>query len=1183
MKKYLFVIIVLAFCFPQFLDAENRRHFIILQDNSGSYWEKNNRLKINTIQDGIIALFNNEDKGDGYNLLSKEHSQNILFFDSNNDEITFLWFVADLAGNVNFYNNTNGEYQRFEEYFFTSGVNYSYKKSSKSAETFLKENFSERPKLNSIPYYKGTLNYYSFTSMAYPLCLDVIDADYSEEYIILIISDFKIGSTFGNKQDKSLFETAFKEKSDAVLKRVSFLKGQFVTVDFCDNYVGKGDGMIGYYAYKLRPNAGYPNPENIEVRINSNLIFDQTSFDSDQYSLRESEIVFQHNKDLSISEIGMELFLSSGEKVYKDISSVVQEENGHFKISKIENIVLPNIRNDSSNFDSEVRFVFKGNYSLGGEENASMKYVFDTRQSLNRTNFILKTKISKKQMSLFLISAFLLAVAVAAFILIKKGKPKGIQLKYNRFNDSYETIDFSPNGTGKVHTDYKYWSADDEQNGFEIKIEGRFEYANFNKFYNWKEKTGYPVRVYPRFKEVPGFSIDIYEENGTKHSSQEDTPIEIDGFNDGKFSFVYRFWKRTPDPITMPIKFGVGAYLSSTNNGLLSFELEKVMPQYEFHVGPDFGDVWLGVDPGTTGSCIAVGTRTSDLTMQKNKEGKDKITHSTIVIKEEGLDDGSEASIRKNVVFGDQANAMKDAKNKFLSIKKLLGYNEKFKIVGKKDRVSKEEFYEVESSFLSTLLIEGLLKEHYDFVNNNGNEFPQFLNNGVFAPQRAVFAIPNNFTAAKIQQLRDCIFNVEKLTLKEVRFIYEAEAIIVNYLNNPKVKEKETKQKSQTGENVFIFDMGGATINATLANVKRRKDRNDWIYEINIISKLGYGIGGDTIDYAYLKWIFSKSDTYEILNTKNPFVTDKEMMIERRGLKEEVLKLKKSTINNFNRVQSSKLIDRIDISTFNGYDLGLKDDEEGWIDPFEADIEKTKNSFLYSDYFEKLVWKNIRDIIGDILKICSVKSVHSIDTVIMSGRSSHFPRVKEIVETSIKKEFDPDIILLGLEESKSAVARGACYYGIQNNRIRLNNMTTNGAFGVIQTISQSEPSRFIQLIGDGEEFRNGVIHGVQRINECQDFTFDGKRVHFCQVMGVDPASIVSNAEKHKYTEIASIEAKPLKIQAVQIAITDKDKIQCGATDVNGDPQPKVPVEAVVCDSDIMSCNDEQYTFFVKQL
>ena len=1184
MKKYYCLLLIVFFvCLSCFSKADNRRHFIILQDNSGSYYSFS-RQDIEALQNEVVALFDNQYNGDGFDLLSKECSQGIQFFDSNNDEISFLWFVADQAGNVNFYNNTDGEYQYFEEYFFTYGKNPSFKGLAKGSKEFLEENFSNRPALNSTSNYGGFLSVYSFTSLAYPLCLDILNTDYCQEYVILIVSDFKSGSTFGNKRDESIFRDAFRLKADSVLSRVAFLNGQFVTADLCNHYIGKGAEIIGYYAYKIKPNVGYPKPEIIEVRINSNIVFDQVSYEEGVYSLRESEIVFQHSDDFSIREIGMEISLPSGDKCYKDITTETHEKDGCIKINSIRGIVLPNVINDSSEFPSEIRFVIKGNYDLGGVNNSSIKYVFDSTRSLGKSNFNLKTKLSTTQMTSIICMTLLLIGALLALVFVRKGKPQGIKIKFNHFNDSYETIDFSPEGSGKVHTDYKYWSEQDEENGFEITIQGRFDYLNLNKWYNWKQKSGNPVRVRPRIKPVDGFSIFVTD--GSKISTTEDQPIEIDAFKDGKFSFVFRFKRMFSEKaITEPIKFEIGAVLESTFKGMIRhFELERTM-KYEFHIGPDLGNVWLGVDPGTTGSCVAVATTVNDLTIEQDSNGKDKIIPSVIAINPDGLE---RDSIRKNMVFGSKADALQSediiSKNKFLSIKKLLGYNDKFKLLGKKD--GKRYSVEVDSSLLSTLLIEGLLNQQKVYIESDRTRFDGFFgNDGEYAPKRAVFAIPNNFTAAKMQQLHDCIFGVENLTIKEVRFIYEAEAIIVNYINNGS-KSNVEQQKKAEGETIFIFDMGGATINATLANVKYRQGQEgkDWVYDINIICKLGYGIGGDTIDYAYLKWIFSKSDSYPILKEKDPFGSDKDMMAERRKLKNEVLtKLKINTINNYKQdKKGTQLIDRMDIKNFNGYGLSLLGEDEGG-DPFIKDIKNDKSSFLYGPIFREYVWDNIRAIINDVLTKCSKESESpiNINTVIMSGRSSHFPRVSEIVEQSIKKKVEHyNFILLDLEESKSAVARGACYYGVMNNRIRLNNMTTNGAFGVIQTVSLNQPSSFIKLIGDGEEFQNGVVTGESSIDECQGFELDGRRVRFCQVMGVDPDKIIAKAEKHKYTELASLRADTFRIKSVHISVSDKDKIQCSVTDVQGTPQP--PVEAVVCDSDITACNDEQYTFFVKQ-
>ena len=302
-------------------------------------------------------------------------------------------------------------------------------------------------------------------------------------------------------------------------------------------------------------------------------------------------------------------------------------------------------------------------------------------------------------------------------------------------------------------------------------------------------------------------------------------------------------------------------------------------------------------------------------------------------------------------------------------------------------------------------------------------------------------------------------------------------------------------------------------------------------------------------------------------------------MSKRRAYKNSILELKKQLIQNFS--SKRKLLDRSDLDRYFGAALIEDADGDTSGDIFEKEIQNNKNSFLYGKEFEELVWSNIESIVKDILTVCKDKGVNELNTVIMSGRSSHFPRVKETVAEVVKSSFkNATIKLLGLEESKSAVAKGACYYGIANAKIKLHNRTVNGVFGVIQTLDIHKGSCiFHRLIDDGTEFKDGMATGSCPIEQEREFAYDNRKVKFCQVMGVDAEHVIENGEKHKYTEIATIKAQPFAIKDVQITVTEKDKVICSVTDVNDNVRR--PVEGVVNDADIVACNDEQYTFFIK--
>lgn len=1166
MKKVFVLICLVLTAFH--ISAQNRRTFIILQDNSGSYYNSSNS-DIQHIQNSLKKLFNNEQILDEYSLISRELKQGIPFYDRDLDNVHFFWFVADQADNVNYFYNSDGSYGKFEDYFFSKAIE---QNNQETINSYFSRVFSNRPSLKSA--YNGYgISTYSFTSFAYPLCLDILPSDYSKEYIVILISDFKAGSTFGNKQDEKIFRDAFRSKAQSVLKRVSYLNSQFVKIDLGDYYKDAGyNSIIGFYAFKIRPNAGAPNPENIDVRIDSDIHFEQEYFGGDSYRIEPTKVVFNHSKNLSIDNVFLEFSLPNGTVVRREITPAMNENNGTFTFNSINDITLPDIIN-SFKGTIDLRYLFNTSFIVDEANQQSIKYTFETNRTIDNTNFTFQTKLSNMEISAIVAAIILSLFAIVIVVLWRKGKPVGILTKFSRFNDSYESYDYSAEGLGKTHTDYKCWSISDQtKGGFEIKVYGRLDYQQHNKFYNWQENSGYLVRIYPSKLTCPA-GFEAYISGAGKISNNANMPIEItDAFNDSRFEFSVIFRDKGA-VIDEPLPFSFEIELVSVNNGIRSFNVSTRV-SYQFHIGPDLGNVWLGLDPGTTGSCIAIATSSDDLTVEQNNN-EDLISPSVILIPTDKLKSSSKDEIRSVARFGHKAQAVKnesDTMRKFVSIKKLLGYNTTYSLGTTKKGVE----LSVDSAFLSTLMVEKLMEQHQAYIEANKDDYPQFFENDIYAPKRAVIAIPNNFTASKIEHLRECVLDVKDSSIKELRFIYEAEAILVNYINSGDAKEKE--QESARGENIFIFDMGGATINTTLANVKRRRRKNDLVWEIEVISKLGYGVGGDTIDYAYLQWIYSKSDEYNILAQNNPFGVHSSMdMKGRRKLKDAVLELKKQTIRNYESNEEN-LIDRYHIAQFNGYSLPMKDEGDVFVD----DIKNGKNSFLYSKWFEEYVYNNVRSIVGDVLYVCEKKSINHLDTILMSGRSSHFPRIKETVESVVKSSgLEPDISLLPLTESKSAVAKGACYYGVLNSRIILQNITINGVFGVIQKTEPNKAPMFHKLIDDGDTFDNGFKTGKAYIRESQGFTFDGGVVRFCQVMGVNPTEIIAKNEKHKYSVVATIPAQPFPVQEVQISITDKDKILCSITNTNGDTIP--PVEAIVRDSDIMACNDEQYTFFVKQL
>jgi molecular chaperone DnaK (HSP70) len=1178
-----------------------RRHIIVLYDNSGSFHNTNYTSQIDVINHKLIDLFNNRLIDSRFNNLSIEKENGIDFFDPAMDEVSFFWFVAKRQDNLYFLSSSKSDdqnlLQKFARKYFSVGINSTYSTSNENISKYVDSNVKIRPdykfsyldesynRLHNAT--KSWMGDYSFTAYTYPIIWDVLQTNYSKEYIIIIVSDFLSGSDFGNKQDETKFRSVYnaggKDLATPMLERIDVLQNKFFKIDYFDYSIATGyqsnnnPVILGILAFKLRPNTGYPEVEKTNLMLNSNIHFTQKNFESDIYNIEPVTVSFGHNKQLLVNKINTLIF--DGDSVIA--STNISNDTIRFD-SVTLNYTLPTteiqIKNhrtkqDFTSNNYSIKYVFYTDYDLG--ESTFIKYTHEVNRNLDVNNFEFLTQLSLKQKIIMTVFIFLLIIFLVFYIIRMLGKPTGILLRMATFTDNYESADFSENGKGKILTDYMNWTETEEDNKqFKIKISGKFSYRYSNKFFNWKEQTGFPVSITPNSLIAPnGFAVHV--ECGISFTNSSEHPVNFDkAFKKGEFEFYIVYKKEEDIKVTEPQYFSFDIEVGSINGGIQKFSCSK-HKRYDFHVGPELGSVWVGIDPGTTGSCIASATNNEDLVIEQ-RNGEDRIIPSEIVIDPGKIKQQSEDQIREACYFGERAAASKDEKFiRFISMKKLIGYADKFIL---KDSI------ELDSKLLSSLLIEYLYTEHKKYISKLRQTHSQFFeNNGKYAPQRLAVAIPNNFTATKIQHLKDSIEEIPNSPFKEIRFIYEAEAILVNYINQSNANEK--KQMSESGETVFVYDMGGATINATLANIKRIQKNDKKEFHITIISKLGYGIGGDTIDYAFIKWIYSKKDSYPQLSSTDPFISGNMNIRDRQDLKKAILQLKIDSVKNSREEEGTNLLNRDYIANkLNRLELTKKVDENGYLtnnDPFYKQCLNGPESFLHDPIFKEYIWDNIESIVSDIMSICANKGIISLDTVIMSGRSSLFPMVKETVEKTIsaKSKYKPKFIQLSMAESKSAVAKGACYFGTQKKSIILRNRTTNGVFGVIQKFLPAESAHFHRLINAGVDFsEKGTVDNSVSVTKQKDFGWDGYKVRFCQVMGVNPEQIIANNERHKFSDIAILPAKPVAIERVSMEITDKDKIFCTTWNTNGDAIRK---EARVSDAEITKCNDEHYTFFIK--
>jgi hypothetical protein len=202
--------------------------------------------------------------------------------------------------------------------------------------------------------------------------------------------------------------------------------------------------------------------------------------------------------------------------------------------------------------------------------------------------------------------------------------------------------------------------------------------------------------------------------------------------------------------------------------------------------------------------------------------------------------------------------------------------------------------------------------------------------------------------------------------------------------------------------------------------------------------------------------------------------------------------------------------------------------------------------------------------------------------VIFSGRATQFPFIKETVDNTLKEmRINAKRINLNEEELKTAVAHGACWYGINKNSVRLNNLKTNASFGFKKTLSADKTHvKFYELVEMGCTFntRNDSIDSYQGIEEINDdFAFDGSKVNFYQVMGKDADKILALGQKHKFNKIASITLNQATSK-VAMKVNENDEVECVVILQSG---LSTVGKGVVADQEIDEANEEHYTWIVK--
>ena len=867
-----------AFIFPQ--DAF-RRHFLVTYDISKDFsnLERSNIRYQRALED----LFQNLriDTQDGNSsILTSERQDGKLFFDKEKDEISFFHFniPPSETGTLNRISvrDKNALFNTFTNSFIRrTNISWSRYKNDRSANLigFIYNAFNTQ--FNTVEN--------SAPNLVFPLVMNNLKSEKPAEEYILIILTQRTPEEY-NDQDVNYIRTIFpgplvdNENSPVVIIRnqVDYLSTLYDRKDYFNflfRTAKNGNQVLGIFGYIITPAGIIPGSSAQMFSVKSETRLKQTGYQSQVFRLSTVKVSMPRSGYFNPAEVYLTITGQAGNNrqvVYEDavrylrysgkwISGISDKLKlvGVGKSSfKIKGLEIPLKRFDSPSDYDNLIFNFKFNAQYSPPNANPVNYIFHAESVLPGQ------KVNMVTFWEYVVFSFLIPVSallILILVLIYYGKPTKLEFRINGYLDSFLKVDYRK--YGQIHTPYKFWNTQTDREDI-IVVDGHLTYRSPGYLLNWNPVVVLNIH---ELASPEGFSMVLKPDGKAiqEYSAGNHMGIRQNKEHNLRFFICVRqndITRILTEPEHFKIK--IEARIRQTIFLIRSKINEKI--RYKFHIGNDLGDVWVGLDPGTTGSCIAVGTQADDIVLgQDIRHGKPyTIIPSKLVFNVENdlMFSGSELSEKdyKHGVLA--ANAWDAAKVKFQSFKKLLGYCNKKTISFKNNKK-----LELTGKELSGLMVKGIFNDLASFLELTANfGFYSTVNGSrVFNPKRAVVAAPNNATLGKVQDLIDCVGLLKQF--KEVRYIYEAEAVLFYYLGN--YSKFNPDRKTFEKEVVLIFDMGGATINATVVSVTKTEEDESAKFNIDILGKIGYSVGGDSIDYCLVKFILSFSDEFPELKS----------------------------------------------------------------------------------------------------------------------------------------------------------------------------------------------------------------------------------------------------------------------------------------------------------------------------
>lgn len=1121
--KYYILPLVLFFIFICRVSADDYfpRHYIILVDQT-----KELQIDDKTSYGKVFSFIKN-------NLIGVEDSS--FVFDKMTDEISLYTFALSGDGHLGgkygdihyaatWGNNKKAAYDIFVKNLIWNESNYSKdREKGITLETFVEKKLRPLFEEGSNQYkelVKENVGAVTFSRYVYPVILEKEHFNFTKpasEYIIIIASNFQSGlDDLGTSQDRNTLIQMLGEQGQSFKPNLTFFEDRFKTLSepFYQIPVFRKEFSSSISNKNAQPTAlgyrlGIQSLQGVSTYITSNIDIRQADFESSKYQIGVTSIAFNHDENLKVDSVKLRVYeLNSQRELYGCNIAEGKLENGDYKrILNTRSYDFGEREIDLGNRDLgdtiQIKYIFYTTVKNGNQAIMPMVFVADRNVELNENVFYPEFTLFEK-MALILFFIAITALAVFAWLAYnKRGKAvlRGVSVKIWHVSNSrfMELKDYHV-----VDRDCWYMKVGEKQRLINITGAVDFQKLSFAR--------PYQLKVEYRIDDVDNnddfsFRPDGRENNGEHKSKSKwyEVPLNSDGTFEIN-ALAYQVDGKTPDlegrNNILDMKVSVKANLYKGQDIVL---LKEDSQYYHFIVRPEISNaaLWMAFDPGTSGACVAYGiggypTDKTNIKIAYNTEidsngnetqvsifpSKIKIPDNSSIITKRGeveipeLKEAPEYGAPGDFYFGNLARIY-EGRNSFQSIKKLLGYNDMHVLLDG----NRQEVCKLQGRDLALLLVKGLCNHFEQYIRTNSDVSDKdrnlFIKNGKFEPSRAIVAVPNNYTIVKAQDMVDSIKRTG--LFKEVHYLYEAEGVMMCYLRNK--WENITNSPSifeEKGKFFVVFDMGGATINTTAFSLKvitAQHIDNPYIREIELYTdaRVGYNVGGDDIDYSWIR-ILCQIPAVEGFLKENNIHQEDHIKRHRTGLLKFVQKLKLDWMDRLSKPGelSDEDINKLwmDISSENGLpSVGIE--LPSYIDNESA--EYLRKEWNTRSVMNKYVFSAVKNAITELLSTIHANNIE----IIFSGRTSLYPGIKQTVISSIKEEFkipcsiwggfeDPEIGISLDEAVKTAVATGACWYAMFSNLIKLKHNIVTSTFGYVDL--DHGKKTFIPLIVKGMKF-----------------------------------------------------------------------------------------------------------------